>query len=113
MFDINNYVEVGNNIIFDYRQGKFLKTVWYDIRSQKTRITDYLHNDLICKNESIAYIRNFSDGKGVYEVIGEIYFPYFLEIVERGRLLSDLDKREELIRLTDDSNPVVFYYEGK
>jgi hypothetical protein len=113
IFDVNNYIELANAVIFDYRHGNAVKTVWYDIQTQKTRITDYLHNDLVYKDESITNIRHFSNGRGVYEVIDGIYFPDFLEIIKKGGLSPGLDKREELMRLTEDSNPVIFYYEAK
>jgi hypothetical protein len=53
----------------------------------------------------------FSTPDGVYECVDiQNFNAKFIESIKIGDLQPDLDKIDELKKLAEDSNPVIFYY---
>ena len=116
IWDINSFVENNDFIIFKYRIGSSVfKTMVYHKETELVKIVDYLNNDLIYrKNEENQLGRVvFSDSKGAYEVLSTNMLEKLKESIRRNEVVPDLDKKDELLELNEESNPIIFFYEFK
>jgi hypothetical protein len=52
----------------------------------------------------------FNDDKGVYALLRQDFMPYFVENVQ-PQLSQDIDRRDELLNIKEDSNPIIFFHE--
>ena len=120
IWDMRDYLENDELIIFKYRHGRQFKTVIYNKKTGTVKLVDYLNNDMIYKNndkEGINHFFLFSDSKGAYEVmfgsmIGKQVID-FQKSIKNNEINTELDKLDQLSILESDSNPVIFYYEFK
>ena len=58
----------------------------------------------------------FSDSKGAYAVLDTHYDLILYDLqsaIKKNEVVPDLEKLDQLSKLTGDSNPVVFFYEFK
>ena len=91
-------------------------TVIYNKKTETVKLVDYLYNDLIFKNnDKDGLYRNFvfSDSKGAYEVLQTRSMGSFRESIRNNEIITELDQLDQLSKLEDDSNPVIFYYDFK
>lgn len=111
IFDINGYVESKNFIFFTYcGSPKKVGSVFHDFTTNQTLHLKYLKNDLLFKDETMRSNFGFYDSSGAYMMINA--YEVFEE-VEKNNIVSNLDKKEQLLKLKEDDNPVIFYYEFK
>ena len=114
-FDIHNYAEWKNYIFFRYINDWDKFCVFHNIKTGKTRLVQYLLNDLV--HDKTIYQSSFCcfDEAGLYEIISTRLMDRFIERIntEENFLKKDLDKYEELMNLPEDSNPIIFYYKLK
>jgi len=105
--DVIGYLETKDFILFQFHLQNRLSTVLYR-KLEKTTINIDLMNDLLYKTPC-AFRFRCVDNNGAYEVLemDQFFFGY------RELLLDNLDKREQLLALKEESNPVIFYYEFK
>jgi hypothetical protein len=116
IFYFKYYFETKNHIHFAYNHGYKSYGVLFDLQTQSA-IKTRLFNDLVFipnTNISLPSMRyDFSTSDGVYEWL-DIQFTNermnFFENIKNGDLSPNLDKLEELKKLPEDSNPVIFYY---
>jgi hypothetical protein len=108
---IRRYIECKNLIHFEYVQGTKMYTVLYNIIEKTARKTELFFDDLTYPKGGLLHIVACSDSNGVYAYIRTESMGHFVNLANSDQLAKDLDKRDELIKLLDDSNPVVFYYE--
>jgi hypothetical protein len=110
--DIRNYIECDRFIYFNYWKGRALLSVFYEIKTSSTQFAHF-SNDLVYKKPRRVMEFRCSDAQGTYEVIRPEFMFSFLEDIANNNLTDNLDKRDQLFALTEDSNPVIFYYEYK
>jgi hypothetical protein len=114
---IRNYVGHKNFIYFHYKYGEewIGIPVLYDLKTGL--IHKGIENDLRFRDGKKRLLLSCSDGKGVFEIIqpgeGEEEMSSFIQEIENNQLASTLDRLEELKKLGEESNPVIFYYEFK
>ena len=60
---------------------------------------------------TIGYV--FSDGRGIYQIISGGFREELYQEIQDNKLASNLDKLDELKKLNEEGNPVIFYYEFK
>ena len=110
IFCITHYFETKNHIYFRYYHGRNIHTIFYDLISH-TYQHAALFNDFVFKHSSevIQHII-FSDSNGVYESFYPLHNKFFFEKIRQGELAPDLDKRDQLMKLDEEANPVIFYY---
>lgn len=114
IYNISRYADLGEYVSFQYYQGADRKYVLYNIKNQKTKISNLFINDYIYKNNYIPMDFCYNDEDGVYTYLRSEFIPYFLENIIYPKLLNpNIDKYEQLIRLDEDSNPILFYHEYK
>jgi len=112
---INFCYEYKDLIDLSYSQGTKGKSVRYNKSTDKATYSTYILDDLVYRNveKSVLFKPEFATNKGIYSVISGTYFPGFIKIKNSGGLNAGIDKSEQLMTLTEDSNPVIFYYEFK
>jgi hypothetical protein len=108
-----NYFETDKYICFKYNSEYRPHIAMFDKRTRETRIYDYLRNDLrgqIFSNSSLK----FYDSNAAYEWIDPQFMPAFVASLKTdgNNLPLNLDKREEVLKLNEEST-VIFEYEFK
>jgi len=110
---IRRYIECKNWIHFEYIQGTNQYTVLYNITNKTARITESFLDDLTFPKFGLIHIIACSDSNGIYAYTQIHSTKLLVELANSNQLAKDLDKKNELMKLSEDSNPVVFYYECK
>jgi len=111
VFIIRRFIECKNLIHFEYIQGTHSYTVLYNIIDKTAKITELFHDDLTYPQGGFLQTIACSDSNGVYAYTPTRSIKFIIELSNSNQLAKDLDKKDELMKLTEDSNPVVFYYE--
>ena len=116
IWNVCSFLENDDLIIFRYQHGfKKKNTVICNKKTGTVKLVDYLNNDLVFKNnDKNGLYRDFvfSDSKGAYEILYGKLFGDFKESI-RNDEITELDKLDQLSKLENDVNPVIFYYEFK
>ena len=113
-FNINNYMEWGDFVSFQYQKKYNSFFVLHNTKTQTTRVTTMLIDDLVYGKPALSCYFACADSTGLYGIMKESQLLRFIERAkEEGFLNPDLDKRNELKNIPEDSNPVIFFYEFK
>jgi hypothetical protein len=111
-FNIQNYMENEKIIFFSYERGdRRSNTILYDKISHTAIDPKIIRNDLMYVGSGLDVKFHFYDRAGAYYCITTAALGFFIEEIEQNKLNPDLDKYAQLKELTEESNPVVFYYE--
>lgn len=112
-YNINHYFETESMIGFQYYNNMSMPYVMYDKVTNTVRTTDLFQDDIVFDVDGVILTTfAFSDSKGVYGYVKTDQIQFLLDFLHTGKVHSDLDKINELKKLTEDSNPVIFYYES-
>lgn len=112
---IRNYFETDRYICFAILRGKALHTVLYDKNSKETQMAGWPNLDLIIKRDypevhsCLQFLQ--ADTAGVFYCVPPEKLDLFRTAAREGMLVDGLDRLDELKRLPDESNIVVFYLE--
>lgn len=106
----NNYFETKKHIYFSYHQNYRMYSILYCLSTNTYRKV-CLQNDFVFIGEA-PFFPNFcfSDATGVYECFDDVVLTGLLEYIKKGKISNLVDKRDELMKLTENTNPVIFYY---
>ena len=107
---IRGYIEQKNFIHFAYWQGVPI-FVLYDLKTGLMH--NGIENDLRYRDGKKPLWIFSSDEKGAYEIIQPDNMDSFIKELKNNRLVSNIDKLDELKKLNEEANPVIFYYEFK
>jgi hypothetical protein len=114
---IQNFFEIGSYLICDYLDYYYKRTVIYNKETQKSSLYDILFDDLFYNspNEYVYHYLGCADEKGIYAYTRLDDMPKLIEYLKNGFVSYAFDDEElECINNTsDDSNPILFYYEMK
>ena len=84
----------------------------YTIDLDGEKETWFLQNDMIFKDyENFQSRFIFSDMNGVYVFFNSYFISNFIEHIKKGQFVNGLENVDNLVKLTEESNPVIFYYE--
>ena len=124
IFNVHSFIE--NDDFICFRCGMNYLTSFAAIFYKETgevKLAKYLYNDLIYRQdlkegrERIEFGKfMFADEKGAYEIFdtqGYNVLDKFQYALKNNEIVPDLDKLDQLMKLTAESNPVVFFYEFK
>lgn len=117
IFNIHCFVENEDYILFrcDGMQSSFVTT--FNKKTEEVKLANNFNNDLIYNHDLQPWsgLFGFSDSKGVYEVLNTQYdfFNTFQNSIKNNEMIPNLDKLDQLKKLTSDSNPIIFFYEFK
>jgi hypothetical protein len=120
IFSFRAYFETKNHIFFTYLhqyKGRKGNGVLLDLQT-KAAIKTFLFNDLVFIPNTKIHLplmyHAFYTPDGIYEWLDtqtvHENFVNFFENIKNGDLSPNLDKLDELKKLPEDSNPVIFYY---
>lgn len=110
-YDIFTYIEHQDFIIIRYYYDNLSEQLIHNTKNNKTLLGDFFNDDLTYNTLSISPKLCCSDGTGVYGYISDLQISYFINSVYEGKLSSMIENVEELKKLNDTSNPIIFYYE--
>jgi hypothetical protein len=108
---VGSYVECKNFVLFEYIQGRDKYSVIYNTSEKTTKIANIFLDDLSLSEGFLLHVLACSDANGIYTYINLGSMPLFIEVAKANQLSAGLDKRKELMELSKDANPVIFYYE--
>jgi hypothetical protein len=109
-----SYRETDNYIFILYKMGKVHDMI-YSKKDGKARLCNWFFDDLVYKsrNKSVTHYPYASDAKGIYRIIRYHDMPTFLELVKSDETKLTKEQVAEIACLTEDANPILFYYETK
>ena len=129
IWDVNSFVENDEFILFRCKSGFMTGrrnsfSVLFQKETESVKIANRMSNDLVLRridNENQPGMSifdgdfMFSDKNGAYEVVQTVFrlFEGFLSTIRNNEVVPELDRLDELLKLEDDANPVIFYYEFK
>ena len=118
IFNVNCFIE--NDDFIRFRLGMQLSSLFTVVFYKKTgevKLANYLRNDLIYKQDQKSALGGFvfADAKGAYEILDTQrgMHNYIQSSVMENKVVPDLDKLDQLMKLTAESNPAIFFYEFK
>ena len=116
IYFLKNYMESNDFIIFSYSNGSMdNRTAIYHKKTGSVKVIKKFHNDLIFgKDNNVLFgMSIFSDTKGAYEIIQQSTIETIQELIRNEEAPPRLDKVDEFMKLNEESNPVILYYEFK
>ena len=114
VWDVHSYVENYNFIMFWYRYDRTYNNLIFNKKTHEVRIIEFFINDLIFRNDQKGFRGfAFSDSKGSYSILQNVSIKSFQTSIKNNEVVYDFDKLDQLMKLDDDSNPVIFFYEFK
>jgi hypothetical protein len=113
-YNINTYFEYDDYIHLKYFSKGNEYTVVYNKKTNEANIYDRTQNDLLISKGHCLCIYHYVDYQTskAYEYTSFQNFKYFIENDDDYDIVSDLDKKEELMKL-DDEQFIIFEYEFK
>lgn len=114
---VQNFLEIGPYLVCDYLEHHYKRTVIFNRETQESNLYDILFDDLFYNspNQYVYHYLGCADEKGIYAYTRLDDMPKLIEYFKNGSVGYAFDD-EELVcinNLSDDSNPVLFYYEIK
>lgn len=114
---ILNFLETENYIICEYSDGYKLNTIVFSKTNKVANLYEGFFDDYVYRtfHESIPHYFACSDKKGVYAYMNINDVPLFIDYYESGKIKFNFDQFQIDItqKLSEDSNPLLFYYELK
>lgn len=113
---ILNFHEIGDMIFCDYSGRLKYNTIIYSKSNKTAKINGGFYDDFIYKSleESIPHYFGCAVENGIYSIIMSSEIPSFIEKNKSGNLKLDESQKEQFIdNITDESNPILFFYEIK
>jgi len=106
IYGIQNFIETKDFIFFQFDHGQTSTGLYR--KYEETTTIGFFKNDLLYKTGCLLTPR-CTDDKGAYEAVAmDQFLLYYKDL-----LLDDVDKRDQLLALDENSNPIIFYYEFK
>ena len=118
IWNVHNLVENDDFLLFSYESGMLdFFTVVFHKETKTVNIAKQLSNNMVLKADDMRSGMPgkfaFSDAQGAYEIVPTFAMSRFLESIRNNKLVPDLDKLDQLKKLDEESNPVIFFYEFK
>jgi len=116
IFGVHCFFENENYVYFRLAGGAMFAVI-FDKKTKEVKLANRLNNDLIFNKNPIIFIGQFtfSDSNGAYEIwdTQTSALSGFQRSLNNNDVVPDLDKLDELMKLEEDANPVIFFYEFK
>jgi len=115
LFNVHCFIENDDFLCFRLGISYSPLVVICDKMTGSVKLVNKLSNDLIFNNDQSGMYGRFifADKKGAYDILHSVSIESFKESIRNKETVPDLDKADQLLKLEDDANPVIFYYEFK
>ena len=114
---VNSFIENDDLIYFKCGMMPFSTSVILYKKSGEVKLANYSNNDLIFKQDETGMLEQFvfSDSKGAYVIYNtqSLAFGEYQRYLNKNDAVPNLNNLDQLMELTFDSNPVIFFYEYK
>ena len=113
---INNYLEFDKYVYFNFLKKGTFNTVLFDTNTKTAQISGAFIDDLVYTKDPVNAISPrfyFADSNKAYGILQSVDIERFTRLTKNGYLSNAMKLNEDLIKLTEDSNPVIFCYECK
>lgn len=112
---ILNFLETDDYIICEYSDWYKLNTIVFSKTDKSAKLYEGLFDDYVYKSfeESIPHYIACSDKKGIYAYMNIKDMPIFVDYYKSGKIKYDLSQLQidPGKNFSEDSNPLLFYYE--
>lgn len=112
--NITNYVENDNFIWFSYLIGREFRNVFYDKKTKKNILIDYLKDDLLLENKlSYSFAESqfgCSTKNGVYFYVNTFSVDRLKEGIDNGFFPQDIKGIKEIKEMSTIDNPIILFY---
>lgn len=115
-YHLNTFIEYGNYLHFQYTQGNSIKFVILNINTNETILYNNIQNDYIFSTDKSSFYfpqLGYATKDGIYFYYNTRSLSDLIFALEKGIISKDIDKYNELLKLSEDSNPILFYYRFK
>ncbi len=108
IYNIHNYVECNNYILFSYIHDNYIQTVLFNKHNQEFKIMDRLYDDITFQNweNSLPIKPILGTTNGFYAYISSMQMERFIGLIDSGQVY----KSDCLSQISEDSNPILIYY---
>ena len=115
IWDVHSFVENDDIFLFRYRYRNAYTSAIYHKKTGMVELANYLNNDLIYKQDKRGSIGGFtfSDSEGSFEILLDNQIENLKASIRNNETAPDLDKADEILKLDEDANPIIFFYEFK
>jgi len=114
LFNVHCYIENDDFICFRI-SSKSSFVVIYDKKTSNVKLANYLSNDFVYKQDTKGMFSRFvfADEKGAYSILDVQYddLDDLKSAIKKNETVHDFDKSNQLLKLDEESNPVIFFYE--
>lgn len=112
---IRNFFNVGEYLICEYLDGYGIRSVVYSKSTKEANLYEFFFDDLFYStfNHSIPHYFGCSDNQGMYAYLNINDVPLFVDYYKNGffKFKFDNEQLEIINSLSEESNPLLFYYE--
>jgi hypothetical protein len=113
-YDFSTFITYKDFIYFSCKQKFYSQQFYSNKKTRETIFCSGVDDDLVYeKNDQHIGLQPryyTSSDDGVYSVVQPSEMNTFLGLVKTGKLTKNLDKRDQLMKLNADANPVIFVY---
>lgn len=114
IYQISRVTEIPDYLIFQYMHGLDRMYLLHNRSKGKTFISPLLVNDFVADDNYIPMDICYSDENGVLSILQSDYISYFIQqFIKEEKIKKDIDNYGKLIKITENSNPMLFYHKIK
>jgi hypothetical protein len=115
IYGIEFYLENDNFISFRYMDRERIYTACLDKHTRTAKTVFFADDFLFTRLEDNCFPGSFkfADSKGCYRVLADYEMEMLFQLIAENKLSPALDKLDELKKLPEDANQIIFYYEYK
>ncbi|MBR3895577.1 MAG: 6-bladed beta-propeller [Bacteroidaceae bacterium] len=113
IYQICHFMDTDKYIYFQFTKGTDVQHSFFHKENGNIETSLILKNDYIVPNNYIHTNLVYNNEKGVLTILNTEQLTRFIKYLSEDKINKELDKYEQLIKLDEDSNPVLFYHEYK
>ncbi len=113
--NLSKFIEYKDFIFFQYEQGLYRKNIVFNSTTGTVHQYKRITNNLLYKARDYYRIPSFGyvAPEGLYTFYDAYGIEELIFSIKEGGCSDRLDKKEEIAKLDEDTNPVIFYFEFK
>ena len=113
IYQICHFMDMDKYIYFQSTKGTDVQYSFFNKENGSIETSLILKNDYIAPNSYIHTDLVYNNENGVLTILNTDQLPRFIKYLSEDKINKQLDKYEQLIKLDEESNPILFYHEYK